>query len=85
MTVAGHRQDDPRSDDGGRKRVRSDENRPQIPLRISGTNFSNRFSFCPAYQGKVAVAAPVPAAGTSFVSAKKRGRAVDTVRGGRER
>lgn len=80
-TLVALRQDIPRDSDDLGKRLRSNRDRLRFPRRIRGTSFS----FCPASQGKVAVAGPVPAAATSFDTAKKRDRAVDTLRGGRAR
>lgn len=73
-TLVALRQDNLRGADV-RERMRSNLERLWFPRRISGTSFSDRFSFCPASQGKVPVVGPIPAAATSFVSARKRGRA----------
>ncbi|WP_132081704.1 hypothetical protein [Sinorhizobium americanum] len=77
------RQDNPRGADV-RERMRSNLDSPRFPRRISGTN---RFSFCPASQGKVAVVGHLPAAAASFVSSKRLGYLymVETVRGDRAR
>jgi hypothetical protein len=79
-TLVAPRQDHSLSDDEVWEPMRINWDRLWLPRRR--TSFTNRFSFCPASQGKVAVVGPVPAAATSFVSAERRGRAVDTVRGG---
>lgn len=78
--LAAPRQDNPRGADV-RKRQHSDKDRLWFSRRSRGTRFSTVFSFCPASQGKVAVAEPVPAAATSCVSSDRIGRAdvVDTV------
>lgn len=83
-TVGGRCQDNTPGGDDVREWMGSNRDRLWFPRRTRRTRVSNKFSFCPASQGKVAVVEPVPAATTSYAAADRLGRAdiVDTFPGG---
>ncbi len=84
-TLGGPREDTSRDDDGGRTRMRGNRVSRRFPRRTRQTTFSDRFSVCPASQGKAAVVGPVPAAAAFGVSTDRHSRAdiVGAVAGGR--